>query len=191
MKTSEPEILEHFTKISALLSRSPVAASHFTDVQMAPVKEGRGESQGASASGQLLGCSAPTLLLPILKCQRAISMKLPALPCSHRADIPETQTSQVLLRMFFATKHEMKAQKLKLLQVKQGSRGGAGPHSEHTHSIPTHGQHSFSGLSQLWLQTTKTHLELSSRAENARRATEPSSKHLLRILPAPKHPKHP
>lgn len=68
-------------------------------------------------------------------------MKLPALPCSHRADIPETQTSQVLLRMFFATKHEMKAQKLKLLQVKQGSRGGAGPHSEHTHSIPTHGQH--------------------------------------------------
>lgn len=39
-------------------------------------------------------------------------MKLPPLPCSHRADIPETQTSQVLLRVFFAAKHEMKAQKL-------------------------------------------------------------------------------
>lgn len=78
METSKPEVLEHFTKISALLSCSLVAASHFTGVQTAPVKEGRGESQGASASGQLPGCSAPTLLLPILKCQRAISMKLPA-----------------------------------------------------------------------------------------------------------------
>lgn len=197
-ETSKPEILKHFTSISAFLPPLPAAASHFTGLQMAPVKvrkgeESRGEPQHPTRSfGQLPGCSAPAPLLPTLKCQRAILVK-PPLPCSHSADIPETQTSQALPRMFFAAKHKMKAQKLKLVQVKRRVEEElAHIRSTHTPSQPMDST-GFSGLVPAVATNNKNSLGSSEtlavqKAQSALQSQAPNSSCESFLPPNTKHP---